>query len=299
MKNMYSFFDRATKKMNQEPVYGLGFLSFAYTHPFGKVLLEYLFSRKPLNQLYGIYKRSRFSQAKIEKDIEEYGIDLNEFREQKYRNYSDFFLRKFKDGRRAFSSDLNELGAFAEGKYLAFASIDEGTRFPVKGQVLNLERLFGDQTQWSERFRGGSAWICRLCPIDYHWFHFPCSGKIIDQYAISGRYHSVSMYALSHRSETLFTNERQINILDTGANGLIALIEVGALCVGKIKSVHERNRPFAKGEIKGYFDFGASTVIVLTEKGKWQPDPDLIAQTVRQVETQVRLGDSIGRVHSL
>jgi phosphatidylserine decarboxylase len=97
------------------------------------------------------------------------------------------------------------------------------------------------------------------------------------------------------RGDVLTTNERQVTILETDNFGKLAYIEVGAMCVGKIVQSHQA-ADFAPGDEKGYFLFGGSTVIVLGEPGRWQPEPDLVAQTANRRETLIRLGAPVGRV---
>jgi len=163
--------------------------------------------------------------------------------------------------------------------------------FPVKGEDLSSTTIL-DSEVWEGHFAGGPILIARLCPVDYHRFHFPDHGEVVDQYEVSGSYHSVNPIALAFKSNILSTNQRRVTILNTKNFGKLAYVEVGAMCVGRIVHTHS-GRSFNRGDEKGYFLFGGSTVIVLGEKGKWRPYSDILEYSQKGIETFVRLGSSV------
>jgi phosphatidylserine decarboxylase len=63
--------------------------------------------------------------------------------------------------------------------------------------------------------------------------------------------------------------------------------------VGKIVQTHKWSKPFLRGEEKGYFLFGGSTVVLLGEKGAWAPSQDILENTDRGIETYIQLGDEV------
>ena len=230
--------------------------------------------------------------------MEEFGVDLGEFlpeagreRSDPYSSFNHFFIRRFQHGRRPFV-DGNNLAAFAEGRYIGHDRVDDSLVLPVKGTNLNPTKLLG-RTKWEATFRDGPLLIARLCPVDYHRFHFPDDGQLVDHYTVAGRLHSVNPWALEKKSDIFFTNERHISILETRHFGKLASIEIGALCVGHIVQSAPSNE-FKRGEEKGYFLFGASSIILLGEKGKWYPSEDITQHTERSMETYIRLGDRVG-----
>lgn len=127
---------REKKMVLYENLYGSNFLYTIYTTFFGKLLCKLFYSKKPLNYLYGFYKRSFLSCKQITKDIKTYAIDMGEYKDKNYNNYEEFFLREFKEGSRKFNLDVNCLAAFGEGNYLAYESINDSITFPVKGEYL-------------------------------------------------------------------------------------------------------------------------------------------------------------------
>ena len=76
---------------------------------------------------------------------------------------------------------------------------------------------------------------------------------------------------------------------------LTALCLVGALLVGRIQN-HTPGDMVRRGEEKGLFEFGGSTVIVLLEKGFAQIDPDILKNSGAGEETLVKMGERIGAV---
>jgi phosphatidylserine decarboxylase len=51
----------------------------------------------------------------------------------------------------------------------------------------------------------------------------------------------------------------------------------------------------SKGAKKGFFEFGGSTVVLLFQKGRIELDQDLCTNTQNEIETYVRMGESIGK----
>jgi phosphatidylserine decarboxylase len=163
----------------------------------------------------------------------------------------------------------------------------------VKGEHLTAEALLGGDARG---FAGGPLFIARLCPTDYHRYHYPDDGRTLESFPVRGALHSVNPAALAFRGDILSTNERHVSILETKHFGKLAYIEVGALMVGLIRQTHDEKQPFHRGDEKGTFLFGASTVVLLGEKGAWIPDADLLEQTsTHRRETLVRLGQGIAK----
>jgi phosphatidylserine decarboxylase len=103
----------------------------------------------------------------------------------------------------------------------------------------------------------------------------------------------VNPLALKYKNQIFINNERHVSLLQTENFGKIAYIEVGAIMVGKIVQTHRWNKPFMRGEEKGYFLFGGSTVIVLGEKGAWKPSADIVKNTNDGIETYLQLGQEV------
>ncbi len=88
-------------------------------------------------------------------------------------------------------------------------------------------------------------------------------------------------------------NERQVTILETKHFGKLAYVEVGATCVGKIEQTYSGNQ-FRRGDEKGMFLFGGSTVIVIGEAGRWEIASNILENTAQGIESYIKMGRPIG-----
>lgn len=285
------YWHREKGREEEEKVLSEIFMRWAYQTPAGRVAMDKLFTRRWVSVFYGRLQDRAWSTRKIPAFVKDFNINMAEFEAQEYRSFNEFFIRKFKPGARTFTTVPGHMPAFAEARYLAFESVSAQQELPIKGAHLYLSELLDSRAQ-AEIFLEGPAYIARLCPVDYHRFHFPDDGRVVESRVIPGRFHSVNPLAIERRGAILFTNERQVSILETANFGRLAYIEVGAFGVGKIVQTYTGSE-FQRGDEKGYFLFGGSTVILLGERGRWRPDVDLLAQTARGRETFVKLGDKI------
>jgi phosphatidylserine decarboxylase len=288
------FWNRELQTEETELVFGEAAVRWLYQTRPGQWLVDHLLSKRWISVIYGAFQSSSLSRGKIGPFIKKFKIPMKEYEAVHFQTFNDFFIRKFRPGARPFVEDPDRMPAFSEARYLAFEKIQAGQLFPVKGNYLTAEALFGN-AELAAPFIGGPLLLARLCPVDYHRFHFPDAGKIEKTWRVHGALHSVNPLALHYRGDIFATNERQVSILETRNFGRLAYIEVGALCVGKIVQSW-KTKNFERGQEKGHFLFGGSTVIVLGEPGKWAPDPDLLEQTLRQRETLIKLGTSLAKL---
>lgn len=286
------YWNRETGRLEDEAIFGEGFVRFAYDNAVGRLLTSGLLVRGPFSKAYGAYQSTRWSARAVPKFIRRFGIRIEEYEDRPFGSFNDFFTRRFRPGARPFAP-RPAFPAFAEGRYFAYEALSEATRFPIKGMVLDATSLLGDVAM-ARAFAGGPAFVARLCPTDYHRFHYPDAGKVLERRRVAGPLHSVALVALRRKPDVLCTNERRVAILETETLGKLAYVEVGALCVGKIVETDPSRDTFSRGDEKGYFHFGGSTVVVLGEPGRFRPDPDLLEKTREGFETFIRLGERIG-----
>jgi len=103
----------------------------------------------------------------------------------------------------------------------------------------------------------------------------------------------VNPFALRKKAEIFCLNKREYTILSNPLFGDVIMAEVGATMVGSIVQTFDGSH-VNKGEEKGYFKFGGSTVVLLFEKGKIHIDKDLLINTANGYETTVKMGERIG-----
>ncbi|MBS1958513.1 MAG: phosphatidylserine decarboxylase [Bdellovibrionales bacterium] len=292
------FYNRATKKIEEEKVFGGSAVDWAYKDAIGLKLTDAFFSKPWLSKLMGAYEDSWISRGQIGKFIDQYQIDMKLFEDARYSNFNQFFIRRFRDGIRPFVADPRAFCAGAEARYLAFNSITSAQTFHVKGIEINLGELLHN-AELGALFDGGTLIIARLCPVDYHRFHFPTDGAIQHFERVAGDLHSVNPVALTVRPDVFLRNERHVTVYEHDLFGKVAMIEVGALGVGKIvQSGPKDSNRFVKGREKGYFLFGGSTVIWVLQKSRLVLSADLSQNSRQGLETWIPLGDKLGECKS-
>lgn len=294
------YIERSTGELCTEKVYGHRALSLIYGNSLFSRLFALVFlpliSRVPLiSYLYGLMQKSASSRKKIEPFIQSYEVDASEFAEpvSSFRSFNEFFIRKLKPECRPIDPDPNVAVLPADGRYLVFPQIRRAEGFYVKGQEFDLCSFLHEETL-GRRYADGSMAIVRLCPTDYHRFHFPVRGTASAVRPIPGPLYSVNPMALAKRLPILWENKRVITEIESENFGTVAMVEIGATCVG---TIHQTYLPgfVEKGDEKGYFSFGGSCVVLLFERNRIEFQQDLIENSSRYLETRGLFGTPLGR----
>ena len=289
------YYHRARAREEIEEIFGERWLRFAYEHPVGRLAVWLLARRVLFSRWYG-YRMSRPASARlILPFITRYNLDVDEFAKSPfdYKTFNDFFYRALKPGARPIAGGDDVAVLPADGRHLVFPNIDAAEGFYVKGAKFTVRELLDDE-ELASRFAGGAMVISRLCPVDYHRFHFPVAGAPRESRLVQGWLYSVSPIALRRRIRYLVENKREVTVVDGSPFGPVAMIEVGATNVGSIRQSFVPGRAVAKGEEKGLFAFGGSCVITLFPRGSIRFDDDLVAQSREQRETYARMGERLG-----
>ncbi len=293
------YVDRKTGKVEKEKIYGRWALSLLYGESIGARFFSFLFlpllARVPwISAFYGYLQKRPASARKVEPFISAFNVDASEFETRKFHSFNDFFIRKLKPEKRPIDPDPERAAAPADGRYLVFQDLSRAGGFYVKGQQFDLSSFLQD-AGLAKRFSSGSMAIARLCPTDYHRFHFPCAGVPRASFQIEGALFSVNPIALRKSLPILWENKRVITEIETDRFGSLLFVEVGATCVGSIHQTYVAGRRVEKGEEKGFFSFGGSCIVLLFEKGRIKFDEDLVASSDRGLETKMLFGSSLGR----
>lgn len=286
--------DRQSGEEFEEKVLGEKWIRWAYQDAGSSLIEKCLFRSALISKIMGAYYDSSLSKGKIDPTIKELDIDESEFAAPKdsYQSFNDFFIRHLKPQARPFKTDPTLILSPADGRVLVFPKLD-GTDFaPIKGYPFSIEKMLPGL---HERFVGGALAIVRLCPADYHRYHFPCDGHIIHSLDIDGALHSVNPIALGAGPDVFGENKRSLTLIETEKAGTIAFVEVGAFGVGAIVNTKTCGPVKAMDE-KGYFKFGGSTTVLVFEPGKIQFSTDLIANSAEGKETLIKVGEELASV---
>lgn len=271
------YYNPYTKNVEQEKVCGEFFLHFLYESFVGKIFLWVIVKRIFFSKIFGVWANLGISKLAVKKFIDENGISTLEMKNdyRKFRNFNEFFYRELKETSRPVDGGEGVVVFPADGRHLAKEDISKGDIFYVKGQKFDLRKFLGSE-KLAERFDGGSILISRLCPLDYHRFHYCVSGHLCARKKLNGFLYSVSPIALRKNISYLWQNKRILNLIEMEDKSFVAMVEVGATNVGSIKNIDEVGDIVEKGRCKGYFEFGGSCIVTIFEKGKVKFDSEIL-----------------------
>ena len=286
--------DRQTGAIVVEQVPGQSLLRWLYGTNTGRLFFRAVLNRPLCSRLYGRWQQGAWTRRQIRPFVERYHIDLDEIELSlnQYSSFNDFFTRRLKPGVRPCDPDPERLCCPADGKVLVYPQLAAKDVLPIKSNPIAAHALLAEAIDPTP-YHGGAALVVRLAPYDYHRFHFPADGQVGQVQWINGSYHSVNPIARARVPDVFHRNRRTVCELATPAFGRIAYIEIGALNVASIVQTYSSG-PCERGQEKGFFQFGGSTVVLLFEPGAIAFDSDLVADSAGGLEVHVRTGASVG-----
>lgn len=265
-------------------------LEVIYGHALTRMLLRPFLS-PAVSDICGKFLSTRLSRRIIPSFVKKNHIDLGIYEKQEFDSYNAFFTRKIKAEQRPINEQKNILISPSDGKVTAYPITQEG-RFWIKHTQYTAAQLLKDE-RLAERYMGGWIYVIRLTVDDYHRYCYVADGRKSRQRKIRGVLHTVNPVANDYYP-IYKMNSREYCLLKTKEFGTILLMEVGALMVGKINNHEEDSAQVKRGNEKGMFEFGGSTIVVMTEPGMTKPDKDIIQNTKAQAETLIKMGEPIG-----
>lgn len=260
-----------------------------YGSVLGRVVLKPLVS-PVVSRIAGAFLSSRFSVPLINPFVQKNGIDLSQFEPGPYPNYNEFFSRKIRPELRPVDADPTHLISPCDSKLTALP-ISPESRFMLKHTPYTVSSLLKSE-ELAQKYAGGVALIFRLTVDDYHRYCYIADGAKEVNVQIPGVLHTVNPIA-NDVYPIYKENAREYSILHTQHFGDVLMMEVGALMVGKIVNHHGKAQ-VKRGQEKGYFQFGGSTVVLLLEKNRAVIDGDILENSQQGIETVVRMGEKIG-----
>ncbi|HVZ64639.1 MAG TPA: archaetidylserine decarboxylase [Lacunisphaera sp.] len=289
------YYHRQKQTVATETVYGGDWLRWTYGTALGRFTLGLLIKRAIVSRYYGWRMNWRASANKVLPFIVDYDLDVDEFAKNpfSFKTFNEFFYRALKPGARPIAPGENVAVLPADGRHLAIPTIDAAAGFYAKGQRFDLAAFLRDEALARE-FAGGAMLISRLCPVDYHRFHFPVAGKPGEARLVNGWLYSVSPIALRRNLGYLWENKRMLTTIESPRFGKVLMVEIGATMVGSIVQTYLPGRPVAKGEEKGLFKFGGSCVVTLFRRGAIRFEPDLVRSSSDGMEVYAKMGEQLG-----
>lgn len=266
------------------------FLEKIYKSEAGRLILKFLTS-KAVSEIGGKFMDGPLSVPAIKPFIEKNNIDMSQYEDKKYKSYNDFFTRKIKEGERIFDMTPELLCSPCDSKLTVY-KIDEKSKYEIKGTKYSFESLTRSG-KLANYYNGGYMLVFRLCVDDYHRYAYVDNGKLGPIRRIDGVYHTVNPVAIEAGYDIYKENTRECSVLHSENFGKILQIEVGAMMVGRIVNNDEKCN-VSRGQEKGRFEFGGSTVILAFSKDSIKIKDEIINNSKEDYETIVKMGDVIG-----
>lgn len=287
--------DRQSGQLVTEHAPGTGIVRWLYSTLMGRQCLRLLAHYPLASNLCGWWQKQSFTRRDIRTFVQRYGVDMSEAQHPAgtYRNFNDFFTRQLKREARPFVGQAEALCSPADGKALVYPHLGADALLPIKGQQVSIGALLASDGA-AARFAQGSALVVRLAPYDYHRFHFFDAGSARSADLMSGQYHSVNPMALERKPTIFALNKRAITAIDSANFGEVCCIEVGALNVSSIVQTYAPGS-VERGQEKGYFQFGGSTLVLLFTANSVVFDGDLLEDSAAGIEVHVRAGERLGQ----
>ena len=263
-----------------------GIIKYMYEKKSGRALLKVLSTRVVANIVRGFMK-SFFSVPYKSRIINKHNIDMNLYEDKKYLSYNTFFIRRMKDLK--FDTDKDSFISPAESKLLVL-KLDDDTKLDIKGSSYTLEEILEDDIY--KEYKNGYALIFRLEETDYHRYIYIDNGYRDEYRHIKGKLHTVQPIAYK-KFKVFHENTREWTILHTENFNDVIHMEVGAMNIGRINN--NDSTIFKKGDEKGNFEFGGSTIILFVKQGIIEIDKDILENSKNYKETKVNIGEKVAK----
>ena len=289
-----TYFNRYTGRVEREKVLGERALRWIYGTAAGRLSLHLLLKRAVASRVMGWLKDRPGSARCLPQFVQEYGIDTAEFARplEDFRSFNDFFTRTLKPGARPVCAD-GAAALPADARHSGWQDAAEMRGAFVKGQRFDLPALLGS-AELARKYEHGTVVLSRLCPVDYHRFHFAVAGTPEAPVRIPGPLASVSPYCLRRNLAWLWTNKRELTVIHSDSLGDVLSLAVGATGVGAIFQTYTPGEHAHKAQEQGYFAFGGSTVMTFFLPGRIRLAQDILDNTANCLETYAHMGDVLG-----
>ncbi len=261
-----------------------------YGSAVGRVFLKAL-TAPAVSRIAGGFMDSPPSKLLIKPFIKRSGIDTSQYIMNGFRSYNDFFTRVVKPEKRPVDFTPEHLISPCDSKLTVY-KISKNSIFRIKGSRYRVRDLLQNDFL-AQRYCGGYCLIFRLEVDDYHRYCYIDNGIKTDNTFIAGELHTVNPIALE-KYNIYKRNSREYTVLHTEHFGDVVQVEVGAMMVGRIVN-HHGECAFFRGQEKGKFEFGGSTIVMLFSKDSIVPDRDILVNSSQGIETVVKYGEKIGR----
>lgn len=242
-----------------------------------------------LTAVVGEYMNTPMSTRLISHFVRANQIDLSDYAQEDYRCFNDFFTRRLKPGARPVNMDKSTLISPCDG-YLSAYRISSDAEFTIKNSYYNVNDLVGG-APIADEYMNGVCLVLRLGVENYHRYCYIDDGFKSSNCHIRGKYHPVQPIVV-RKHPVFMQNTREYCMLHTENFGPVVQIEVGACLVGKIDN-YQQAAFIKRGQEKGRFLFGGSTIVLLFKDGVLDLPQQVFDDTLKGKEQPVQYGKEI------
>jgi len=226
---------------------------------------------------WGSFLDTPASVSGIQTFLDDPDFHMNDYIEgpSGWQTFNQFFARELRPGKRPIHClcDDRVIVAPADTAFVGCWKITQNSTIIVPGKndkPYSIIKLL-DGSCYADRFKGGKFFHAFLNVNDYHRYHVPVSGTVLEAREISGkvflatvRLPDGSLHALEDTGYQ-FSQARGLVILDSPI-GLVAVLPIGMAQVSSCNISVEVGDYLQKGDLFGYFTFGGSDIIVMFEE---------------------------------
>ena len=219
----------------------------------------YMYSTESTGYLDSFFKNSKY---KVEEYIEPPGGWLT---------YNQFLARHVKPWKRPVADRCNDdiIVSPADSKYLGKWTLNDNATITVKGDTYSMSDLLAG-SRYQRKFKGGVFTHSYLSVYDYHRYHTPVSGTVVEVKKIPGRTWTNEVQKLTGKTTVddigfQFNQTRGYIIIKTNTAGFVAVVPVGMGFVSSVNITVEEGVKLSKGDEFGFFAYGGSDIIMLFE----------------------------------
>jgi phosphatidylserine decarboxylase precursor len=228
-----------------------------------------------------------------------------------FKTFNQFFARHARPGMRPIAAIGNPSVVVSPADAVFIGSWRVATdstihvevpKVDIKGMQWSVKTLLADSA-FAGRFDGGLFMHSALRTFDYHRFHAPLAGTVVESKLIAGQAwldveaipaivdgHSVNVLHAIEGTGYQFVQKRGLIVIDS-PYGLVACLPVGMGHVSSVVLTAGVGANLHKGEELGYFQFGGSDFVMVFER---QCQLELTCRA----DVHYLQGAAIGRLHN-
>jgi phosphatidylserine decarboxylase len=209
-----------------------------------------------LSRIWGRFARTSVSRHVIRPFARAFDIAVSEaeMNPQDYPTLNAFFTRRLKPGARPVDDEAPAVVSPVDGRVSAAGICEQDRLLQIKGTYFDLFGLLREGSM-ARRFEYGTYVTLYLSPQDYHRIHAPMNLSITGLSYMPGTLLPVNPPSVRF-NPGLYTQNERITLYADSPAGAIALVLVGANCVGSISlTFHDfRTNRFGRGPMRLNFD---------------------------------------------